>query len=116
MPNIATTQLTQVDVTPGSATSTAAAATVNTQSGVVTTEALTTAAAATYSFTLTNALINANSVVLVTVGKGTATTGEPAVHFVTPGAGSAVIAIRNDAAAAALNGTIKIGFAVFNMS
>ena len=114
--SIQTTQLTQVDVTPGSATSTAGAATVSTQCGQVTTEALTTAAAATYSFTLTNALIKATSVVLVTVGKGTATTGEPAVHFVTPAAGSCVIAIRNDAAAAALNGTITINFAVFNMA
>lgn len=111
-----TTKLTEVDVTVGTATSTAAAATVNTQTSLVTTEALVTAAAATYSFTLTNSLINANSIVLVTVGKGTATTGEPAVHFVTPAAGSAVIAIRNDAAAAALNGTIKIGFVVLNVT
>lgn len=114
--SINTTKVTEVDVTPGTGTSTAGAATVNQQSGVITTEALVTAAATTYSFTLTNSLINASSVVLVTVGKGTATTGEPAVHFVTPAAGSAVIAIRNDAAAAALNGTIKIGYVVFNLS
>ncbi len=113
--SINTTRLSEVDVTTGTGTSTAGAATVNTQSGLITTEALVTAAAATYSFTLTNSLINASSVVLVTVGKGTATTGEPAVHFVTPAAGSAVIAIRNDAAAAALNGTIKIGYFVVNI-
>lgn len=104
-----------MDVTPGSATSTAAAATVNTQSGQITTEALSTAAAATYTFTLTNSLIKATSVVLVSVGKGTATTGEPAPHFVTPATGSVVILIRNDAAAAALNGTITINFVVFNL-
>ena len=114
--SVNTSKLTELDVTVGTATSTAAAATINNQVGLVTTEALVTAAAATYSFTLTNSLINASSVVLVTVGKGTATTGEPAVHFVTPAAGSAVIAIRNDAAAAALNGTIKIGFVVFNLT
>lgn len=113
--SINTTRMSELDVTSGTGTSTAAAATVNTQVGVVTTEALVTAAAATYSFTLTNSLIKATSVVLVSVGKGTATTGEPAVHFVTPAAGSAVIAIRNDAAAAALNGTITIGFVVFNV-
>lgn len=113
--SINTTRLTEADMVLGTATSTAGAATVNTQVGVITTEALVTAAAATYTFTLTNSLIQANSVVLVTVGKGTATTGEPAVHFVTPAAGSAVILIRNDAAAAALNGTIKIGFTVFNI-
>lgn len=114
--SINTSKFTEVDVTVGTATSTAAAATINNQVGLVTTEALVTAAAATYTFTLTNSLINASSIVLVTVGKGTATTGEPAVHFVTPAAGSAVISIRNDAAAAALNGTIKIGFVVFNVT
>lgn len=114
--SIATTKLTEIDVLVGTATSTVGAATVNTQTGVVTTEALTTAAAATYTFTLTNSLINANSIVLVTIAKGTATTGEPAVHFVTPAAGSAVILIRNDAAVAALNGTIKIGYVVYNLS
>lgn len=114
--SINTSKFTEVDVLTGSATSTAAAATVNTQSGQITTEALTTAAAATYSFTLTNSLIKATSVVLVSVGKGTATTGEPAVHFVTPATGSAVIAIRNDAAAAALNGTITINFLVVNLA
>lgn len=114
--SVNTSKFTEVDVTPGTGTSTAGAATVNTQSGLVTTEALTTATAATYTFTLTNSLINASSVVLVTIAKGTATAGEPAVHFVTPTAGSAVILIRNDAAAAALNGTIKIGFLVMNVT
>lgn len=112
---IDTTNLTSVDVTTGTATSTAGAATINNQTGVITTEALTTAAAATYTMTLTNSYIKAGSIVLVTVGKGTATTGEPAVHFVTPATGSAVILIRNDAAVAALNGTIKIGFVVLNV-
>ncbi len=115
MAQITTTQYTNVDMATGTGTSTAGAATVNTQSGVITTEALVTAAAATYTMTLTNSNITATSIVLVTVGKGTATTGELAVHFVTPAAGSAVILIRNDAAAAALNGTIKIGFVVFNL-
>jgi hypothetical protein len=112
---IDTTKLTSVDVTTGTGTSTAGAATVNAQSGQITTESLSTAAAATYSFTLTNSYIKATSIVLVSVGKGTATTGEPAPHFITPAAGSAVIAIRNDAAAAALNGTITINFLVVNL-
>lgn len=103
-----------MDVLQATGTSTAGAATVNTQAGTVTTEALVTAAAATYTFTLTNALIKATSQVFVSVGKGTATAGEPAVHFVTPAAGSAVILIRNDAAAAALNGTITISYFVLN--
>lgn len=107
-----TTKYTQLDVETGTATSTAGAATINAQTGLITTEALTTAAAATYTMTLTNSTITAGSIVLVTVGKGTATTGEPVVQFVTPAAGSCVILIRNVAAAAALNGTIKIGFKV----
>jgi len=114
--SIETTKFTSIDVATGTATSTAGAATINTQSGLITTEALVTAAAATYTMTLTNSSITANSIVLVTVGKGTATTGEPAVHFVTPAAGSCVILIRNNAAAAALNGTIKIGFMVENVA
>jgi len=110
------TNYTQVDVTVGTATSTAGAATINTQAGLITTEALTTAAGATYTMTLTNSNIAAGSVLMVTVGKGTATTGEPVQQFTTCAAGSAVILIRNVAAAAALNGTIKISFVVFGMT
>jgi len=98
----------------GTATSTAAAATINKQVGKITTEALTTAAGATYTMTLTNSLIAATSAVFVSVGKGTATTGEPVVQFVTPAAGSVVILIRNVSAAGALNGTITIDFLVVN--
>lgn len=96
----------------GTGTSTAAAATVNTQVGQITTESLTTAAGATYSFTLTNSLITATSKVFASVGLGTATTGTPCVAYITPGTGSATIVIQNIAAAAALNGTIKINFHV----
>ena len=113
--SINTTKYTEVDVLTGTGTSTAGAATVNTQVGQITTEALVTAAAATYTMTLTNSLIKATSIVLATVGKGTATTGEPVVQFLTPTAGSAVILIRNVSAATALNGTITINFAVFNL-
>lgn len=112
---IGTTFYTQVDVTSGVSTSTVGAATVNNQTGVITTESLTTAAAATYTFTLTNALINANSVVSVTAGKGTATTGGLVPIFTTPVAGSAVIIFQN-VTLAALNGTVKLFFSVFNMN
>lgn len=116
MTAVQTTLLTQVDVAQGSATSTAGAATINGQTGVITTEALSTAAGSTYTMTLTNGSINANSIVIPTVAKGTATTGEPVVQFVTPAAGSVVILIRNNSAATAFNGTIKIGFVVFNLT
>lgn len=111
-----TTKFTQLDVATGTATSTAGAGTVNAQTGLITTEALTTAAGATYTMTLTNSLITSRSMVFVTVAKGTATAGEPVVQFVTPSTGSAVILIRNVAAAAALDGTIKIGFKVENVA
>lgn len=110
------TNYTRVDVDNGTGLSTAGAATVNTQVGQITTEALVTAAAATYTMTLTNSLIKATSIVLATVGKGTATTGEPVIQFLTPAAGSAVILVRNVSVATALNGTITINFAVFNMA
>lgn len=114
--SVNTTKFTESDVLVGTATSTAGAATVGNQAGLITTESLTTAAGSTYTMTLTNALITANSLVFVTVAKGSATTGEPVVQFVTPAAGSAVILIRNVAAAAALNGTIKIGFYIVNLA
>lgn len=78
----------------------------------ITTEALTTAAGATYTLTITDASISATSIVFVTVGLGSSTTGTPALTTVTPGAGSVVIIVQNIHATAALNGTLKIGVRV----
>lgn len=100
--------------TTGTATSTAAAATINADSGIVTTEALTTAAAAVYTFTLTNSQITTASKCDVTVGLGTSSAGLPVLSTVTPASGSAVIKIANLHASAALNGTLKIFFKVRN--
>jgi hypothetical protein len=91
----------------------AGAAELNTQSGTITSEALTTAAGADYVLTLTNSLISATSKIFASVDNGTNTTEGMAVNRVTPGSGSVVIRIRNTHAADALNGTIKISFAVF---
>lgn len=113
---MSTTNLDSYAVEFGTGTSTAGAATVNAQTGLVTTEALTTAAGATYTFTLTNNRINANSLVDVMIAKGTATTGTPTLTWCTPAAGSAVIIIQNVHASAALNGTIKIGFSIDNIT
>lgn len=98
----------------GLATSTAGAATVNLPLSSVTTESLTTAAAATYSFTLTNSLITATSVVTASVGNGTNSAGSPCITTITPAAGSAVIVIQNIHASAALNGTLKLNVLVVN--
>lgn len=92
---------------------TTATATLNKSAGVITSAALTTAAAGTYTLTLTNSAIAAADQVMASVANGTSSTGIPAITTVTPGAGSVVIQVQNIAAAAALNGTIKIAFVVF---
>jgi hypothetical protein len=94
----------------GTVTGAAGAATLNKPSGTITTESLTTAAAGTFTETLTNSYIAAADIVLVTVS--TTGTGEPAVHKVTPAAGTCVITIRNNAAAAAFNAALVIKFVV----
>lgn len=102
--------LRQLNLFGGTATSTAAAATINAAAGVITTESLTTAAAAVYTFTLTNSFIAAGDIVLAMVS--TTGTGTPVVAEITPAAGSAVIVIQNIHASAALNAVLKIGFVV----
>lgn len=96
----------------GTASATAGAATSNTMAGVITSEALTTAVDATYTLTLTNSLVTANSNILVTTGLGTATTGSPQVLSVTPGAGSVSIVIKNNDSTNALNGTILVQYMI----
>lgn len=102
-------------VNPGddiTGTSAAGAITLNHTGGLITTEALTTAALADYSFTLTNNVISAQSVVLLSIGNGTNTTLYAVAHSVVPAAGSVTFKIRNAHATVALNGTLLIGFAV----
>ena len=93
------------------ASATAGAATLNAQVGTITSESITTAAGSDYTLTLTNSLIKADSVVLPSVKTGTNTKVGLAVHEVTPADGSVVIKVRNNNAAA-LDGTIKVSFAV----
>jgi len=106
----------QLKLDAGTASAVAGAATVSKQAGVVTSEALTTAAGATYTLTLTNTLVAATSIVLASVSDGTNSQGTLTVGKITPGAGSVTIGVRNAHATEALNGTIKIAFAVFNPS
>jgi hypothetical protein len=109
---LATLGSVKVDTGTKTAAATAGAATLNKNAGVITSEALTTAAGATYTLTLTNSAIAAADQVLVTVGNGTNSAGQPNVTTVTPGAGSVVIVMQNIHASAALNGTIKFSFVV----
>lgn len=94
------------------ASASAGAATLNSPSGVVTSEALTTAAAATYTLTLTNSCVAAGDIVLASVGNGTNSAGTPTMCSVTPAAGSVVVVVRNSHASAALNGTLTIAFTI----
>jgi hypothetical protein len=99
-----------IDTGTKTATAVSGAVTLNKGAGVITTEALATAAAATYTLTITDNAIAATDTVFASVWFGTSSTGTPEVTTVTPGAGSVVIIIRNAAGAAALNGTLKVGF------
>lgn len=102
----------QLDSGTKTATATAGAATLNKDSGKITTESLTTAKGAEYTLTLTNSAIAAADMVFASVALGTATTGLPMVTTITPAAGSVVIKVLNNDANDALNGTLKISFMV----
>ena len=96
------------------ATSAAGAVTLNNAvSGTITTESLSTAIGGIYSITLTSNLIKPSSVVLANVTLGSATQGTMSIVHITPALGSVNIKIKNVDAANALNGTLKIGFAIF---
>jgi hypothetical protein len=96
-------------------TSTVHAATSNTFSGSITTEALTTAAGAVYTFTLTNSLIAAApgagvfSNIIFDIRSGTNTVGGMVPTSSTAGAGSTVLTFTNTGTAA-LNGTMVIAW------
>ncbi len=96
----------------GTATSTAGAATLNHNSGTITTESLSTAHGTEYTMTLTNACITPDTVLAVTVADGTNTTLPVQVAEVLVSSKQAVIKILNGHASAALNGTILINFAI----
>lgn len=99
---------------PAIATATAAsgAATLNSDVGIVTSEAITTAAGAVYTLTLTNSEIAAGDMVFASVSFGAGTGGMPNVAAVTPAAGSVVIKVQNIHASAAFNAAIVISFKV----
>lgn len=95
---------------PNTATAVAGAATLNQGAGFVTSESLSTATGATYTLTLTNSFIDANTMVFATCQLGTSTQGTPDVTTTVDGAGSATIKVKNIDASNAFNGTIVIGF------
>lgn len=98
---------------PTTATATAGAATCNGTRCVVTTESLTTAALSSYTLTVTDSSIVANSIVgAASVNNGTNTTDGPQITTVAPTAGSVVIKVRNFNVTTAFNGTLKVTFLV----
>lgn len=97
-------------------TSTAHAMTLNTTDGLITTEALTTQPGATYTFTLTDSLLNATSystsaVPLIAVGNKTNNGGTLQVTSVSTNltANTATIVLTN-VGSTAVDGTILIAF------
>lgn len=97
----------------GTATASSGAATLNNRFGVITTESLTTAQNAFYTLTLTNSAVKATDIAFASVANGTNTQGTPMIEKVTVAANQVVIRVCNKhATAEALNGTLKISFAV----
>lgn len=97
----------------GTATSTAAAATINHTEGLITTEALTTASGSDYTFTLTNNAVYANSIVLWAPYLADATKhGLPVVRSVANTAGQSVVVVRNQDGTNAFNSVLTLAFVV----
>ncbi len=93
-----------------SATSTANAATLARNGGVILTEALTTAVGSTYTMTHTNSLVAAADPPMeVAMVDGTNTGGQAILQSVSMAAGSAVYIFKN-VGSAAFNGTKVIAF------
>jgi hypothetical protein len=93
-----------------SATSTAGAATLARNGGVILTEALTTAIGSHYTMTVTNSLVAvADPPIQVQIHGVTATAGQMQVDSVTNAAGS-FVAIFTNVGTAAVNGTMAIAF------
>lgn len=95
----------------GTAIAVSGAATLQTFSGKITSEALVTAQNGIYTLTVTNEKVKANSIVLVSVANGSNTQGTPIIGRVTPANGSFVVQVINQhATAQALNGTVVVSF------
>ncbi len=94
------------------------AATLNTQTGVVTTDSISGSnggtAGSTYALTLTNARCSASSYVLAAAYYGSATAGTPIVVNNVSAAGSVVLTIQNAPSASTINGTLKVAYWVLN--
>lgn len=103
------------DGTITQATSITTGVTLNKPAGVITTVSAATAAGGSDTFTLTNSFVAATSVIHAWIidYAGTFTTnGLPIVSVDNRGAGTVNIVLSNAHSANALNGVVKIGFAI----
>lgn len=100
-----------MDVAVTQATSTTTAVTANGGNGLITCFTSTLAAATTATFTVNNAAVDADSIVLVGITNYSGTTGTPLCRVNNCVAGTSFdIVVINAHASAALNGILKIGF------
>lgn len=95
----------------GTGTCVSNAVTISKMAGVITTESLTTAGGANQALVLTNTLIAAGDIILITLAGGTNTTKNITLQAVAT-ANTGTITVYNNTAATALNGTLIINFLV----
>ena len=88
------------------------AVTVNALNGIITTVSSTLAGATTTFFTVNNSDVLATSRILLTLEYDEAATGIPVVRVADIAAGSFKVVITNAAAAAALNGALRVHFLI----
>ena len=93
----------------GAVTLSSNAGTLSKTAGKITSESLTTAAGSSVTFTITNTLVAAGDIIMVTRNGGTSTNGTPTYNVV-PGDGSFTIVLTNRHASAAFNGTFIFSF------
>jgi hypothetical protein len=104
-----------LEVESGAVTLSSNAGTLSQLAGKITTESLTTAAAGSQALTITNTLVAATDIILISRQGGTSANGTPVMKVV-PGSGSFVITLDNKHASAAFNGTFIIGFLVIKQA
>lgn len=104
-----------IEVETGAVTLSTNAGTLSKMAGKITSEALTTAAGAAETFTITNTLVEATDIIIVTRNGGTSDEGTPE-FTVNPGAGSFTIVLENRHASAAFDGTFIFGFLVIKQA
>jgi filamentous hemagglutinin len=111
--NLSSAGIFTLDAVADTQASPTAASTIDANVGSVTFTGFTTAAAGTQDFTITNSLVTTSSQVLCTVCNEGANDAQINIRRITRAAGSFVVKVVNDGAAA-LNGNVTLTFMVLN--